>query len=127
MIGEWVGTSKLIQNDSVVKEVTALQTIRFDLNKSVIIIDLKSETLNLHTIISYNEKDKTYYYNPYSENGSRRLPAQLVKNQFIVNSNNSKRFIFNLIHKNKFQEYGEKLIDGKWVKYFEDNFINVSN
>ncbi len=127
MIGEWVGTSKLIQNDSVVKEVTALQTIRFDLNKSVIIIDLKSETLNLHTIISYNEKDKTYYYSPYSENGSRKLSAQLVKNQFIVNSNNSKRFIFNLIHKNKFQEYGEKLIDGKWVKYFEDNFINVSN
>ena len=41
MIGEWVGTSKLIQNDSVVKQDAALQTVRFDLNKSVIIIDLK--------------------------------------------------------------------------------------
>ncbi len=127
MIGEWVGTSKLIQNDSVVKQVAALQTIRFDLNKSVIIIDLKSETLNLHTIISYNEKDKTYYYNPYSENGSRKLPAQLINNQFIVNSNNYKRFIFKKTGNKTFQEYGEKLVNGKWMKYFEDNFKDVSN
>ena len=127
MVGEWVGNSKLIQNGSVVKQVVALQTIRFALNKSIIIIDLKSETLNLHTIISYNKQDKTYYYNAYSENGSRKLPAKLINNKFTVNSSNSKRFIFNKTGDKTFQEYGEKLVNGNWIKYFEDNFKDVSN
>jgi len=125
MIGEWVGTSKLYTNEIVSQEVPAYQKITYSLDKSIIIIQLKSETLQLHTVIYYDDKEKTYYYNPFSKKGARKLPAEYKNGQFIVSSPNNKRFIFSKTSEGGFQEYGEQLINGKWIKYFEDNFINV--
>ncbi|NER12037.1 hypothetical protein GWK08_01165 [Leptobacterium flavescens] len=125
MIGNWVGTSTVYDKGEVSKQVPAYQKISYDLNKSIVVIELHSELLQLHTIIYYDEKDKTYYYNPFSERGVRKLPAEYKDGQFIVNSSDTNRFIFGRTSENGFREYGERLVDGKWVKYFEDNFKDI--
>lgn len=122
MIGEWVGTSRVYENGAVAKEVPAFQKINYDLNRSIIVIELRSELLLLHTIIRYDEKDETYYYYPFSERGTNRYPAEYNDGQLTVWSSDTNRFIFGNPSEGTFREYGERLIDGQWVKYFEDNF-----
>jgi len=125
MIGDWVGTSKLYENGATTSEVPAYQKISYDLDSSIIVIELKSELLQLHTIIYYDEAEESYVYNPFSKNGVRKLPAQLKDGQFVVSSGNEKRFVFSRISEGHFREYGEKLVDGQWIKYFEDTFKDL--
>ncbi len=125
MIGEWVGTSTIYENGKVSKQVPAYEKIDYDLNKSIIVIELNSELLKLHTIIRYDEKDNTYYYYAFSENGGGQLPAKFINGQFVVQASEIKRYIFKKTDDNGFMEYGEKLVNGQWIKYFEDIFINT--
>lgn len=53
MIGEWEGTSKQIKDGVVVSEVPASESIKYGLNKHIITIDLTSENLLLHTVITH--------------------------------------------------------------------------
>lgn len=122
MIGEWVGISTAYQNDTIVKQVPAMEKISYRLDKNLITIDLQSETLKLHTVIYYDDKDEKYYYNSYYKEGTGKYPAEYKDGKFIVSPNKSKRFIFHLTPKGNFQEYGEKFENGEWIKYFEDNF-----
>jgi len=125
MIGEWVGTSTIYENGKISKQVPAFEKISYDLNNSIIVIELNSELLQLHTIIHFNEKDSTYYYYAFSENGGGKLPAKIVNERFVVQASETKRYIFERAGINGFREYGEKLINGQWVKYFEDVFTNT--
>lgn len=125
MVGEWIGTSSVYKNGKITQQAPAFEKISYDLNRSIIVIELNSERLKLHTIIQFNEEDDTYYYSAFYENGGRRLTATFTNGQFVVKANESKRFIFEKNGENGFREYGEELIDGKWVKYFEDNFTNT--
>lgn len=125
MVGEWVGTSTLYKGGKVSQQVPAFEKISYDLNKSIIVIELNTELLQLHTIIYFSEDDDTYYYNPFSQNGARKLPASFTDGKFVVNASETKRFIFERTKDNGFREYGEELIKGKWVKYFEDVFMNT--
>ncbi|MGY3795737.1 hypothetical protein [Aquimarina sp. 433] len=125
MIGEWIGTSTIYENGKVTKQGSAYQHISYDLEKSILVIKLNSEFLQLHTIIYYDEKDNTYYYYPFSKRGVRKYPAAYEDGKLIVRSNETNRFIFCRTKEGGFREYGEKLVDGKWVKYFEDNFKNT--
>jgi len=125
MVGQWVGISTSIKDGKVVSEIPAFQSIKYALNKHAILIDLKSESLQLHTVIRYDEKDKTYYYNPFSERGARKLPADFENGKFIVRASDTKRFIFERTGPNSFREYGENFENGKWVKYFEDKFKDI--
>ncbi len=125
MTGDWIGTSKVYENGVVTNEVPAFEKISYDLDKTILVIQLKSESLQLHTIIYYDEKDQTFYYNPFSKNGARKLPAEFKDGQFVVHASDKKRFIFAPMPNGGFKEYGEKLVDGKWMIYFEDVFENV--
>ena len=125
LVGEWVGTSSSFENSVKTKEVPAFEKISYDLDNHILVVELRSESLQLHTIIYYDETDSTYYYNPFSKRGARKLPAEFKDGQLIVSSGSDTRFIFHCPSKNHFQEYGERLINGEWVKYFEDNFKNV--
>ena len=125
MVGDWIGTSKVYENGVVTKEVAAFEKISYDLDKTILVVELKSESLQLHTIIYYDEKDQTYYYNPFSKNSARKLPAEFKNGQFVVHASDKKRFIFAPTSEGGFKEYGEKLVDGKWMIYFEDVFTNV--
>ncbi len=122
MIGEWIGTSTTYEGGAISKQVPAFQYIRYDLNKSIIVVELHSELLRLHTIIRYDENDDTYYYYPFSERGTNRYPAEYKDRQLTVWSSETNRFIFGNPSEGSFREYGERLVDGHWVKYFEDNF-----
>ena len=122
MIGEWIGTSTVYEDGAISKKGSAYQKISYDLNRSIIVIELSSEFLQLHTIIRYDEQDETYYYYPFSERGTNRYRAEYEDEKLTVWSSESNRFIFSKPSEITFREYGERLVDGQWVKYFEDNF-----
>jgi len=125
MIGEWVGTSKMYENGVVSKQGSAYENIAYDLDKSILVIELNTEFLQLHTIIYYDEKDQKYYYYRFSKEGAARYPAEYKDGQLIVWKDENTRFFFGRTPEGSFKEYGEQLINGKWTKFFEDTFINT--
>ncbi len=125
MVGEWVGTTKAYENGEVSRKGSAYQKITYDLDKSILVIELNTELLQLHTIVYYDSEDNQYYYYPFSKRGVSRYPAEYKVEQLIVWSSEKNRFIFSRTEEGGFREYGEQLVNGKWVKYFEDNFKNT--
>lgn len=73
MIGDWVGTSTTYDQGKIKNEVPAYQKISYDLDSTIIVIELHSETLHLHTIINYDEKENKYFYHPFSKKGVRKV------------------------------------------------------
>lgn len=122
MIGEWVGTTKAYENGVVTRQGSAYENISYDLDKNILVIELHTEFLQLHTIIYYDEKDQKYYYHRFSKTGAARYPAEFKDGQLIVWRDEKTRFFFGRTPEGGFQEYGEKLIDGEWTKFFEDTF-----
>jgi hypothetical protein len=125
MVGEWVGTSKIYENGIVTKQGSAYENIAYDLEKSILVIELNTEFLQLHTIIYYDEKDQKYYYYRFSKEGAARYPAEYKDGQLIVWRDEKTRFFFGRTLDGGFKEYGEQLINGEWTKLFEDTFINT--
>ena len=125
MVGEWVGTTTGYENGVVVRQGPAYESISYNLDKSILVIDLKSEYLQLHTIIYYDEADRKYYYHRFSKSGAARYPAEYQGGQLIVWRDEKTRFFFGRTPDGGFREYGEQLIEGEWVKYFEDTFTNT--
>lgn len=124
MVGEWIGTSKVYEDGKVSQQGSAYEKISYDLDKNILVIELNTEMLQLHTIIYYDEKDSTYYYYPFSKRGVGRYPAKYKDGQLVVSPSDTKRFIFSRTADGGFREHGEQLVDGEWVKYFEDTFKN---
>lgn len=124
LIGEWIGTSSIYKDGVLSKQGAAYEKISYDLDANILVIELNSEFLQLHTIIRYDEDNQTYYYYPFSKGGTNRYPASYHGGQLVVSSSATKRFIFSSTDEGGFTEYGEELIDGVWVKYFEDVFQN---
>ena len=124
MIGEWVGTTKVYENGVVARQGSAYENISYDLDKSILVIELNTEFLQLHTIINYDEKDQKYYYYRFSKGGAARYPAEYKDGQLIVWRDEKTRFFFSRTQEGGFQEYGEQLINGEWTKIFEDTFKN---
>ena len=125
LVGEWVGTSKIYENGKLAREGAAYENISYDLNKSILVIELNTEFLQLHTIITYDEKDQKYYYHRFSKEGSAIYPAEYKDGQLIVWRDEKTRFFFGSTPEGGFQEYGEQLIKGEWIKIFEDTFMNT--
>lgn len=125
MIGEWVGTSKVYENGVVARQGSAYENISYDLDKSILVIELNTEFLQLHTIIYYDEKDQKYYYHRFSKSGAARYPAEFRDGQLIVWRDEKTRFFFGSTPQGGFQEYGQELINGEWIKIFEDTFKNT--
>jgi len=125
LIGEWVGTSKVYKNGIVTKQGSAYEKISYDLDKNILVIELNTEFLQLRTIINYDEKDKKYYYHRFSKDGAARYPAEYKDGKLIVRRDEKTRFFFGRTAEGDFREYGEQLINGKWVKFFEDTFKNT--
>jgi hypothetical protein len=125
MVGEWVGTSSMFQQGELTEQVPAFERISYDLDSSIIVIELNSSLLQLHTIIRYDEEKATYEYYAFSENRAGMLPASLLDGRLVVQANKTKRYIFEPHGEHGFREYGEQLIDGEWQIYFEDVFIDT--
>lgn len=125
LIGEWVGTTKAYENGVVTRQGTAYENISYDLDKSILVIELNTEFLQLHTIVYYDETDQKYYYHRFSKEGAARYPAEFKDGQLIVWKDEKTRFFFGSTSEGDFQEYGEQLINGEWIKTFEDKFKNT--
>ncbi|NNK18986.1 MAG: hypothetical protein HKP49_07510 [Maribacter sp.] len=125
MVGEWIGTTKAYENGVVVRQDSAYENISYDLDKSILVIELNTEFLQLHTVIYFDEEDQKYYYHRFSKSGAARYPAEFKEGQFIVQRDEKTRFFFSGTPEGGFIEYGEKLIKGVWTRYFEDSFINT--
>ena len=122
LVGEWIGTSKIYENGVVVKEGAAYEKISFDLNNTILVIALNTEFLQLRTIVTYDQTDQKYYYHRFSKDGFARYPAEYIDGKLVVLRDEKTRFFFTKTVDGNFQEYGEQLIDGKWIKSFEDTF-----
>lgn len=125
LIGEWVGTTKIYDNGVVIKQGAAYENISYDLDKSIVVIKLNTEFLQLHTIINYDEKDQKYYYHRFSKDGAAKYPVEYEDGQLIVWRDEKTRFFFGRTPEGGFQEYGEQLINGEWIKIFEDTFMHT--
>nr|WP_297788713.1 hypothetical protein [uncultured Allomuricauda sp.] len=125
LVGEWVGTSKTYENGVVTKQGAAYEKISYDLDRSILVIELNTEFLQLHTIILYDEADQTYYYYRFSKEGAARYPAAFKEGKLIVWRDEKTRFFFSSTPEGGFIEYGEQLINGNWIKNFEDTFTNT--
>ncbi len=125
LIGEWVGTSKIYENGVVTKQGSAYEKISYDLDKSILVVELNTEFLQLHTVILYDEENQKYYYHRFSKAGAARYPAEFKDGQLIVWKDEKTRFFFGSTPEGGFREYGEQLINGEWVKTFEDTFKNT--
>jgi len=125
LVGEWVGTTKIYKNGVVTKEGSAYENISYDLDKNILVIELNTEFLQLRTIITYDEKAQKYYYHRFSKEGAAIYPAEFKDGQLIVMKDEKTRFFFTRTPEGNFQEYGEQLINGEWIKTFEDNFKNT--
>lgn len=123
--GEWIGISKTYENGKLIKEIPVFERINYDLDSSILVLQLNSEALLLHTIIYFDETDNTYYYYPFSKHGVRPAPAVFKNGQLVVQSSEIKRFIFAKTEQG-FREYGEVFENGRWIKYFQDDFINTN-
>lgn len=125
LVGEWVGTSKIYENGVLAKEGAAYEKIAYDLDKNILVIELNTEFLQLHTIITYDEKDQKYYYHRFSKEGAALYTAEFKDGHLIVWKDEKTRFFFTSTPGGGFQEYGEQLINGEWIRTFEDTFINT--
>lgn len=125
MVGNWVGVSKGFEDGKVVREEPAFEKIAYKVNQHIITIDLHSDSLQLHTVLYYDDKEDIFYYNPFYKNGAGKYKASIENGVLVVKPTSTKRFVFKPTEDGGFQEYGEEFIDGKWVKYFEDTFKRV--
>jgi hypothetical protein len=125
LVGEWVGTSKIYENGMVTRQGSAYEKISYDLNKSILVIELNTEFLQLRTIVNYDEKDEKYYYHRFSKEGFARYPAEFKDGKLIVWKDEKTRFFFGRTSQGNFLEYGEQMINGQWTKTFEDTFTNT--
>jgi len=119
MTGDWKGVSTSFNGDTK-KEVEVTEKAYYIMDGDLLILDVKSPNIELHTVISYSVKEKTYYYHPFSKKGRSSAKGIYKNNMFIVNFSSTKRLIFKRNKSGAFQEYGENLVNGKWEKYFED-------
>ena len=125
LIGEWVGTSKIYEDGKLTKQGSAYEKISYDLDKSILVIELNTDFLQLRTIINYDEKDQKYYYHRFSKEGVAIYPAEFKDGKLIVWRDEKTRFFFGRTAEGDFQEYGEQMVNGKWTKIFEDTFKNT--
>ena len=125
LVGEWVGTTKIYENGVVAKQGAAYEKISYDLDKSILVIELNTEFLQLHTIINYDEKDQTYHYHRFSKESAAIYLAEFKDGELIVRKDENTRFFFGSTPRGGFREYGEQLTNGRWVKTFEDTFKNT--
>lgn len=120
MVGHWKGTSTSFSKN-IKKTVEVTEKVQYILSGNLLSLDVKSPWIELHTVISYNKKEQTYYYHPFSKTGVKAGYKGTYKNgAFYVYFNPERRLTFTLTPEGYFHEFGEQLKNGKWIKYFED-------
>ena len=125
LVGEWIGTTKIYENGTLTQQGAAYEKIAYDLDQNILVIALNTEFLQLHTIITYNQKTQKYQYHRFSKTGAAIYPAEFKEGKLIVWKDKQTRFFFCKTPEGGFKEYGEQWRNGQWIKIFEDYFTNA--
>ena len=83
MVGEWVGNSTTYKEGSATT-IPAYEKISYKVDSHLITIDLKSESLMLHTVIYYNEEEQTFYYCPFYKKGAGKYKGSFKDGKCLV-------------------------------------------
>jgi len=127
LMGNWKGQSTGFTDGKPTSSVEAYEKIQYLLDGNILTLDLDSPNLQLHTVITYNLEERTYYYHPFTKNRAGKYKGQYTDGQFMVYFDENRRLIFEKTEQGAFHEYGEKRTpNGNWVKYFEDLFYPTS-
>ena len=118
MMGNWEGTSTVYGDTT--KRVSVSEKVHYMLDGNLLVLEVNSSLIQLHTVISYSLKDGAYYYHPFSKRGGGTYKGEVKDQKFIVTFGEERRLVFERTDKGAFHEYGEKLVDNQWEKYFED-------
>ena len=124
MIGDWKGEGTSYPKAEN-RPYQVLSKVRYDLDGELLVLRHRSTRndstlLALHTIMYYDKTDGFYYYNAYRRSGARPFQCQLKDDQFICEINGNYRLTFQRTENGEFNEFGQRLVDGQWVKNFED-------
>lgn len=124
LIGDWKGEGTSYPKEEN-EPYQVLSKVRYDLDGELLVLRHRSTRndstiLALHTIMYYNKEDGYYYYNAYRRSGARPFQCQLKDKQFICEINGNYRLTFQKTENGEFNEFGQRLVDGKWTKNFED-------
>ena len=128
LVGNWAGPGTSYGADGTQTQYHDTEFVRFDLDKNLLLINARGEgpdgatTYSLHTVIHYNTETQKYIYTPYS---GKRTPRSFDctlndRAQFIcLIPDQSYRLTFQRLPDGRWNEFGERLIEGAWVKNFE--------
>ncbi len=119
LMGNWEGTSTSY-TDKGTTQVKVRESVNYIMNGNILVLDVVSLNIELHTLITYSIKDTCFYYQPFSKTGGGKYKGKIEDNKFIVHFNRESRLIFEKTANGEFHEYGESFKNGKWEKYFED-------
>ncbi|AXT20708.1 hypothetical protein D7030_11960 [Flavobacteriaceae bacterium AU392] len=124
MIGDWKGSGTSYPKEKNTP-YNVMSTVQYDLDGELIVLRHRSirnnkTILALHTLIYYNKEDGFYYYNAYRRSGARPFKCKLNDEKLICEINGNYRLTFQQTKKGEFNEFGQRLTDGKWIKNFED-------
>ena len=124
LIGDWKGTGTGYPKENN-EPYNVLSKVSYDLNGELLVLRHRSKRdgktlLALHTIMYYNKENGFYYYNAYRRSGARPFKCQLNDGKFVCEINGDYRLTFQRTENGEFNEFGERLVDGKWIKNFED-------
>lgn len=125
LTGNWSGPGQSIDNEGNVSEYHDTEFVRFDLDRNILLINARGErdgqtVYQLHTVIYFDSKKQHYFYTPYRGVEPRSFACNLVDRQFICfNDDRDFRLTFQRLEDGRWNEFGERLVEGAWVKTFE--------
>jgi len=130
MIGDWKGSGTSFPTEQNAP-YDVLTKVRYDLDGALLVLKHRSmrgnkPVLSLHTVIYYNKEDQHYYYNAYRDTGARPFKCTVEATQLVCEINGNYRLTFQRTADGKFNELGEHLKSGVWVKNFEDLLVPTS-
>ena len=120
LMGNWKGESNAYLPDGNKKTIEVVARVQYEMDGNLLVLNVKSSSLQLHTVINYDLKGQQYFYTPFTKKGGNKYRGEYVDGRFLVWFSDTRRLTFERTEAGLFHEYGENLKDGKWSKYFED-------
>lgn len=124
IVGDWIGVSNSYENGEKNESIPVREKVTYQLGGNLINLVVSSPALELQTIVRYSVEDRKYYYHPFTKDSTGEFEGYFEDDKFIVKISETYRLTFEKT-KTGFREFGTKLINGKWLKNFQDDLHNI--
>lgn len=128
LVGNWAGLGISYSADGTQTSYHDTEHVRFDLDKNLLLINARGEKpdgemiYSLHTVIFYNSQSQKYIYTPFTGK-NKVITFECTLNDLpqliCLTQNQDYRLTFQRLDDGGWNEYGEVLKDGEWVKNAE--------